>query len=182
MKNKSLKAEPFIISVVATKSGTGKTTLIESLVRILKSRGYTVGVLKHNVHRLVMDKEGKDSYKFQDAGADNVIVSSSTKLVMMKFLKEREPVEDIIKMFGDMDIIIIEGFKDNKYPKIEVHRSVVDTNLLIHSEDFKKETFIALASDEFLDVNVPVLNLNDYEAIADFIENAKRFKEDENYG
>ncbi|MGE5629171.1 MAG: molybdopterin-guanine dinucleotide biosynthesis protein B [Solirubrobacterales bacterium] len=176
MTNKSLKAEPFIISVVATKSGTGKTTLIESMVRILKSRGYTVGVLKHNVHRLIMDKEGKDSYRFSDAGADNVIVSSSTKLVMIKALKERESVENIIKMFGNMDIIFIEGFKDNKFSKIEVHRRGVDTRLLMDSWDFNKDTFIALASDEALDKCIPVLDLNDYEAIADFIENIKMFQ------
>lgn len=161
-----------IISIIATKSGAGKTTLIEALIKIFKSRNYTIGVLKHNAHKFQIDKEGKDSYRFTEAGADNVIVSSSEKLAMVQLLKEEKAMEEIINLFDDLEIVLIEGFKNrsNTYPKIEVHRKGIDNDLLCKNPNYNIANFIAVASDEKIDVNIPVLNLNDAVSIADFIE------------
>ncbi|GAA0116433.1 molybdopterin-guanine dinucleotide biosynthesis protein B [Clostridium senegalense] len=172
MENLSLnkKVYPKIISIVATKSGTGKTTLIEKLIPILKEKNRKVGVLKHDAHKFEMDKEGKDTYRFAQAGADNVIISSSTKLAMIQTLKEERTIEDILPLFKDVDLIIIEGFKNNRYPKIEVHRNVVDNNFLYNNLNFKKDTFIAVASDEELDTDIKVLDINNPMEVVKFIE------------
>ncbi|MBU3109972.1 molybdopterin-guanine dinucleotide biosynthesis protein B [Clostridium lacusfryxellense] len=163
--------QTLILSIVATKSNTGKTTLIEKLIIKLKLRNYSVGVLKHDAHKFDIDKEGKDSFKFSAAGADNVIISSSNKLAMIKKLRAEVPIDEILLLFKDIDIILIEGYKNNNYPKIEVHRKCVDSNLLCTSSNYKLSEFIALASDEELDVGIPLLDLNDIDTICDFIEN-----------
>lgn len=165
------KEKPSILSIVATKSGMGKTTLIERLIGILKKRGYSVGVLKHDAHNFEIDKRGKDSYKFTEAGADNVIISSRKKIAMVRQLKEELPVEEIIKLFGNVDIIIIEGFKNNNFPKIEVHRKEIDSELLYNNAKFNTATFIAIASDEDIKADIQVLDINDYISIAEFIIN-----------
>lgn len=164
------KQKPVIISIIATKSGMGKTTLVESLIKIFKSRNHTIGILKYDVKKFEIDKEGKDSYRFSEAGADNVIIASSKKLAMIQSLKGEKTIEEIVNLFGDLDIVLIEGFKNNIYPKIEVHRKDVDSNLLCKNSDFSISNLMAVASDEKLDVNIPILNLNDTVAIADFIE------------
>lgn len=167
---------PKVISVVATKSGTGKTTLIEGLIQILKNRDYKVGVLKHDAHKFDMDKKGKDSYRFAEAGADNVIVASPEKLAMIQILKEERTIEDILPLFQGVDIVIVEGFKNNNYPKIEVHRKEVDDKLLYNDKNFNTSSFVAIASNENLTVNIPVLNINDIYEVADFIENILKYK------
>ncbi|WP_411683084.1 molybdopterin-guanine dinucleotide biosynthesis protein B [Clostridium thailandense] len=164
------KQKTTIISVIATKSGMGKTTLIEALIKIFKSRNYTVGILKYDVKKFEIDKEGKDSYKFSKAGADNVIIASAEKLAMIQVLKEKKTIEEIVDIFGNLDIVLIEGFKNNVYPKIEVHRKDIDNNLLCRRPDFSAFNFKAVASDEKLAIDIPVLNLNDVVSIADFIE------------
>lgn len=174
------KKENIVISIVASKSNTGKTTLIEKLIKIFKEKNYSVGVLKHDVHKLDIDKKGKDSYRFTQAGADNVIISSPEKLAMIKTLKQELEIEEILKYFGSLDIVLIEGFKNNNYPKIEVHRRDSDNKLLCEDSNLNISTFIAVASDEELDINVPILDLNDVNSIANFIEdkyiNIKRVK------
>ncbi len=164
------KKENLVVAIVSTQSNTGKTTLIEGLIKIFKQRNYSVGVLKHDAHKFDIDKEGKDSYRFTQAGADNVIISSSEKLAMIKIIKHELEIEDIIKYFADLDIVLIEGFKNNKYPKIEVHRRNVDDKLLCRDSNLNISTFIAIASDEELSINIPILDLNDINSIANFIE------------
>lgn len=164
------KEKPVVISIVSTKSGTGKTTLIEALIKIFKNKNYTIGILKHDAHKFEIDKEGKDSYRFSQAGADNVIIASSEKLAMVQMLKQEKSVEEIINLFGDLDIVLVEGFKSNDYPKIEVHRKGVDDNLLCKNPNYNIDTFMAVASDENLDIDIPILDLNDIFSIADFIE------------
>lgn len=164
------KKENLVLSIVASKSNTGKTTLIEELIKIFKERNYSIGVLKHDAHTFDIDKKGKDSYKFTQAGADNVIISSPEKLAMIQTLKQELEIKEILKYFGNLDIVLIEGFKNNNYPKIEVHRRAVDNNLLCEDSNFNISTFIAVASDEKLDINIPLLDLNDANSIANFIE------------
>lgn len=162
--------KPYVISIVSTKSGMGKTTLIEALVKIFKDKNYKVGVLKHDAHRFEIDKEGKDSWRFTKAGADNVIISSSEKLAMIRKLEKQIEVKDMLYLFDDVDLVLIEGFKDNPYDKIEVHRKEVDDVLLCKNNNYDSKTFIAIATNEKVD-GILNLDLNDVNAIADFIEN-----------
>lgn len=165
---------PAIVSISA-KSGTGKTTLVVKLIAELKQRGYRVGAIKHDTHNFSMDREGKDSWRFTEAGADTMMVTSSEKLAIIKQNPERRepPVrESIERYFSDMDIVLTEGFKKNDFPKIEVHRRERSTRLL-YRDDSYDPTLIAVASDSPLQIDVPVFDLNDAVSICDFIE--KRF-------
>jgi len=173
MENTSLNKhqDTLILSIVATKSNTGKTTLIEKLIKNLKLKNYSVGVLKHDAHKFDIDKEGKDSFKFSMAGADNVIISSFEKLAMIKKVEKEVPIDEILLLFKDIDIVLIEGYKNNNYPKIEVHRKGVDSNLLCKNPLYKFSQIIALASDEKIDVDIPLLDLNNVNSVCDFIEN-----------
>jgi len=160
---------PKNISFVA-KSGTGKTTLLEKVIIELKQRGYRVGVIKHDAHRFDIDHPGKDSYRLTAAGADTMLISSPSKLAVVKQHTESPPIEQLIATyFGDVDIILTEGFKKSGLPKIEVHRSDRSSTLLCRGEEHDP-TLLAVASDEPLEIDVPVLDLNNPVQVADFIE------------
>lgn len=178
MENLSLNKsnELKVISIVATKSGTGKTTLIEALIPILKEKNYNIGVLKHDAHKFEIDKEGKDSYRFVKAGADRMVISSKEKIAMIEKLKEEKDLEEILELFVGMDLVIIEGYKNNGYPKIEVHRKEVDQKLLCENESLDRTKFLAVATDEKLNLDIEQLDINDVNKIAEFIEDKIIFK------
>lgn len=178
MENSSLNksSELKVISIVATKSGTGKTTLIEALIPILKEKNYNIGVLKHDAHKFEIDKEGKDSYRFVKAGADRMVISSKEKIAMIEKLKEEKDLEEILELFVGMDLVIIEGYKNNGYPKIEVHRKEVDQKLLCENESLDRTKFLAVATDEKLNLDIEQLDINDMNKIAGFIEDKIIFK------
>ncbi len=158
-----------VVSFVA-KSGTGKTTLVEKLIREMKSRGYKIGALKHDAHRFEIDHEGKDSWRFTQAGADTTVVSSPEKMAMVKRYQVEPTVEDTLAAcFADVDIVLTEGFKRSSLPKIEIHRQECRRELLCRGE-FHDPSLIAVASDEPLELDVPLLDLDDIAALADFIE------------
>jgi len=157
------------VSFVA-KSGTGKTTLLEKVIYELKLRGYQVGVIKHDAHHFEIDHPGKDSYRMAAAGADTVLVSSPEKLALVKRHPVSPPVTQLIETyFGDMDIVLTEGFKLSDLPKIEVHRNERSETLLCRGTH-DDPTLIAVASDTTLDIDVPVLDLNSVTLITDFLE------------
>jgi molybdopterin-guanine dinucleotide biosynthesis protein MobB len=156
------------VSFVA-KSGTGKTTLLEKVIAELKARGYRVGVIKHDAHRFDIDHPGKDSYRLAAAGADTTLISSPEKLALVKKHRESPPIEELIATyFGDVDIVVTEGFKQSGMPKIELHRKERSDTLLCRGENHDP-TLIAIASDEPLEVDVPVLDLNDPGQVAEFV-------------
>ena len=158
-----------VVAFVA-KSNTGKTTLLEQVIRELKSRGYKLGVIKHDAHRFDIDHPGKDSYRLTAAGADTMLISSQEKLALVKRHQAAPPLEELIPTyFSDMDIVVTEGFKMSPVPKIEVHRQERSPTLLCRGEH-NDPNLIAIASDAELDVDVPVLDLNDPKGVADFIE------------
>lgn len=160
-----------VVSVVA-KSGTGKTTLLEKLIHNLKQKGYRVGAVKHDAHRFDIDREGKDSWRLTQAGADIMVISSPAKLAMVKqYTSDNEPgPADIVDAyFGDVDIVLTEGFKKNSLPKIEVHRRERSDSLLCRGE-INDPTLLAVASDETLDLDVPVFDINDIKGLCGFIE------------
>ncbi len=157
------------VSFVA-KSGTGKTTLLEKVITELKGRGYRVGAIKHDAHRFDIDHPGKDSYRITAAGADTMLITSPEKLAMVKRHAASPPLDELIAAyFGDVDIILTEGFKKSGLPKIEIHRKERSATLLCRGEE-NDPSLIAVASDEPLELDVPVLDINDAAAVAGFIE------------
>lgn len=158
-----------VVSFVA-KSGTGKTTLLEKVIVHLKERGYRLGVIKHDAHRFDIDHPGKDSYRLTAAGADTMLISSPEKLAIVKKHAQSPPVEELLATyFGDVDLVLTEGFKKSSMPKIEINRQERSATLMCRGEEHDP-TLVAVASDAKLELDVPVLDLNDAEAVADFIE------------
>ncbi|AJE02287.1 bifunctional molybdenum cofactor guanylyltransferase MobA/molybdopterin-guanine dinucleotide biosynthesis adaptor protein MobB [Geobacter pickeringii] len=157
------------VSFVA-KSGTGKTTLLEQVIMELKERGYRIGVIKHDAHRFDIDHPGKDSHRLTAAGADTMLISSPEKLAVVKKHPASPPIEELLETyFGDVDLVLTEGFKKSGLPKIEVHRKERSATLLCRGEEHDP-TLLAVASDEALELDVPVLDLNDPAQVAGFVE------------
>jgi molybdopterin-guanine dinucleotide biosynthesis protein MobB len=156
------------VSFVA-KSGTGKTTLLEKVIAELKARGYRVGAIKHDAHTFEIDYPGKDSHRLTVAGADTMLIASPDKLALVKRHPASPPIEELLDVyFGDVDIVITEGFKKSGLPKIEVHRKERSPTLLCRGAEHDP-TLLAVASDEPLELDVPVLDLNNPRQIADFV-------------
>jgi len=156
------------LSFVA-KSGTGKTTLLVELITELKHRGYRVGAIKHDAHRFEIDHEGKDSQRFTAAGADTMVITSANTIAMVKQIPAPQPIETVLaEYFGDVDLVLTEGFKLSGLPKIELHRAACGRPLLCRGEHHDPQ-LLAVASDTSLELDVPVLDLNAQAAIADFI-------------
>ncbi len=105
-------------------SGSGKTTLIEALIPILKGKGFKVAVIKHDAHQIEIDHEGKDTYRFSKAGADEVMISSKDRSF---YIRERErTLDEMIKDAGDMDIILVEGYKNADILKINMSTNTMN--------------------------------------------------------
>jgi molybdopterin-guanine dinucleotide biosynthesis adapter protein len=155
---------PHIISIVG-KSNSGKTTLIEKLLPELKRRGYKIGTIKHSHHAVEIDRKGKDSWRHMAAGAHTVVVASQGKMAMVKDVPQENP-DDLECYFSDMDLVITEGFKTGKWPKIEIFRSARNKNLLCVDDD----TLVAVVTDADIDLGVPLFGLEDIVEIVDFIE------------
>lgn len=155
---------------LAAFSGTGKTTLLVKLLAVLRARGYRVGVVKHAHHSFEIDKPGKDSYELRKAGAVQTLVGSRRRWALVaETEEEREPrLDDLLRHLDQdaLDFILVEGFKGERFPKIELHRPGLGHPLL-HPDD---DSIIAIASDAPLSMktSLPVLDLNQPEGIVDF--------------
>lgn len=161
--------KPPVVSFVA-KSNTGKTTLLEKVIAELKLRGYRVGVIKHDAHRFDIDHPGKDSYRLSAAGADSMLISSPEKLALVKRHASEPSLEELVsRYFTDVDIILTEGFRLSPLPKVELHRRERSDKLLCRGESHDP-TLIAVASDEPLELDVPLLDLNNTLDVVDFLE------------
>lgn len=170
LENKGGSMTPPVVSIVA-KSGTGKTTLLEKLIAEMKARGYRVGAVKHDAHSFSIDHEGKDSWRLTQAGADTMLITSPAQIAMVKKnpgVEEIPLAESIRTYFGDVDIVLTEGFKRSAMPKIEVHRRERSPALLCRGEEHDP-TLIAVASDEPLVLDVPVFDINDAQGLCDLI-------------
>ncbi len=155
-----------VVSFVAATSNSGKTTLIEKIVTILKSRGVRVAVVTHASAGFDLDKPGKDSWRFQQVGANPVVLVGPGKIVMMKNIDHEPSLADLAQMVGNVDIVIHEGFKRNAENKIEVFRYGFSGSRPLSLDD---ASFLALVSDRPFDVRIPRFDLNDAEGIADFL-------------
>lgn len=165
--NDSTPAAPAIITVVGF-SNSGKTTLIEKLLPELKRRGLKVGTVKHAHHGFSIDREGKDSWRHQQAGADMVAVAGPAKTAMI-IQSPLGRLEDIRHWMTGMDLIVAEGWKSERMPKIEVLRSAVHANpLFLEDPDlFALVTDVDLA--RHASGRLRVFGLEDIPALADLV-------------
>lgn len=155
---------------IAAWSGSGKTTLLKALIPVLCARGVRPGIIKHTHHNMDVDKPGKDSYELRKAGAAQTLVASQQRWALMTETPE-EPALDLAYLASRMDsskldIILVEGFKHELTAKIVLFRRAAGHGV---DELMLDEHVVAVASDIALNVSVPTLDLNDVEAIADFI-------------
>lgn len=161
------KTLPPIVTVVGY-SDAGKTTIIEKLVPELKRRGYRVGTVKHAAHGFAVDREGKDSWRHQKAGADIVAVAGPDKIAMVINTPD-ETLQTLRRMMTEVDLIVAEGFKSARMPKLEVLRQAVHANPLF----LEDPDLFALVTD--VGVPAPAANglsmfgLDDIPALADLI-------------
>jgi len=156
----------------AAYSGTGKTTLLIKLISIFKEQGLRIGVIKHAHHTFEIDYPGKDSYELRKSGASQVLIGSKKRwalLVETDKEEEEKPLEFHIKHLDadNLDLILVEGFKPEAIPKIELHRPSLKNPLLFP----KDSSIIAIATDDDKDLSttLPVFDINDTKSIAEFI-------------
>jgi len=161
---------------IAGWSGAGKTTLVTKLIPVLSERGIRVSTIKHAHHMFDPDQPGKDSYKHREAGAAEVLVSSSRRWALIhEHRGESEPtLETLLTRLEPADLVLVEGWKHGNHPKLEVYRPAVGKPLLVQEDS----SVIAVASDVPASaiqsispdpLVVPVLDINDVEMVGDFI-------------
>lgn len=145
----------------------GKTGLMERLVAEITGRGFSVSTVKHAHHTFDVDQPGKDSHRHRVAGASEVLLASGNRWALMHELRdEEEPtLEALLTQLAPVDLVLVEGYKRDRHPKVEAFR-VETGNPLIAPED---DTIRAVAADSAVKVDRPVFDLNDTGAIADFI-------------
>ena len=151
-------------------SGSGKTTLATQVAAVLTRRGLRVAALKDAHHGFDMDKPGKDSWRYREAGASQVIVRSDGRWAMLVETPTQASVDALLMRFTDVDVILVEGFKnEGAFPKIEVRRRAVSVS---HPRlSLTHDDVVAVATDETeSDARVSRLDINDIDAVADFIE------------
>jgi molybdopterin-guanine dinucleotide biosynthesis protein B len=153
-----------VISVVG-KSGVGKTTVLERIIREIKHRGYRVGTVKHDTHGFDVDKPGKDSWRHARAGSDAVVISGPRKMALIRQLDEEMPLDRIVPLMGDVDLVITEGYKGGEKPKIEVTRLERGTELLCQPEEL-----VGIMADYAVDMPVPQFGLEDTAGVVDLLE------------
>jgi molybdopterin-guanine dinucleotide biosynthesis protein B len=156
-------SHPPIIAVVG-RSGSGKTTLIEQLIPELRRRGRQVGAVKHTHHAFDLDPSGKDSWRLFHAGAPVVAFASAAQLVVMRHLGRELSLEEIVTRYlGDVELVLVEGYKELPLRKIEVVRT--GQELLCSLDDL-----IAVVSDDQRDLVVPTFRPADVGPLATFVE------------
>jgi molybdopterin-guanine dinucleotide biosynthesis protein B len=149
-------------------SGSGKTTLITKVLPRLIARGQRVSTLKHAHHGFDLDQPGKDSFMHRSAGATEVVISSAKRFAVLHELRD-EPewdLPDLLQKLSPVDLVLVEGFKRDAFPKLEIHRQQ-NGKPLLHPDD---PHIVAIASDTALpQAKVPVIGLDDIEGVADVL-------------
>ncbi|MGE5339105.1 MAG: molybdopterin-guanine dinucleotide biosynthesis protein B [Gemmatimonadota bacterium] len=148
-------------------SNTGKTTLIEKLIPLFIARGLTVSTVKNAHHGFDMDRPGKDSFRYREAGASQVLIATGLRWALLTETPQHAaPLEELLNLLAPCDLVIIEGFKSEGHiPRIEVRRTT-NTEPPIFPHD---PNVIAVAADHAVVTPLPLLDLNDAAKIADFI-------------
>lgn len=162
-----------LLAFCAWGSGAGKTTLLTQLIPALHQRGIRVSVIKHAHHTFDVDHPGKDSYKLREAGAVQTLLGSRQRWALMTELTHIEPPRqepDLSELLAQLDpsladLVLVEGFRQEPIPKIEVHRLSLRFPLMAGEDPH----IIAIATDAPVASALPVLDLNDPAAIAEFV-------------
>ena len=143
-------------------TGTGKTTIIEQVVKRLKTLGFKVAVIKHDAHDFEIDREGKDSWRFSKAGADITVINSANKTALIE--QRSLSLSYILSMIHDVDLVIVEGFNNEDLPQIGISRRATGRGFRLPMDQY-----IALITDEDTDSHLPVFLPDDSEGITGFI-------------
>lgn len=148
-------------------SGSGKTTLLTAIIPYFVARGLVVSTIKHAHHQFDIDRPGKDSWRHREAGASEVMVASSRRWAIMRELRgaPEPPLDELVAKMSPADLLLVEGFKFDPHPKLEVHRPSVGKPLLYPDDPH----IVAIASDEPLPSKLPLLPLGDPPSVAGFI-------------
>lgn len=146
------------------RSGVGKTTYLEKLIAELKGRGYRVGVIKHDIHGFEMDRPGKDTWRHAQAGADVVCISSFEKFALIKKMQRDMPLAEIVSRIDDVDIILVEGYKNHSARRVEIYRQAAGREPLNRPEDL-----FAAITDTPLYPDLPQFSLDAPAEFADFL-------------
>lgn len=146
-------------------SRAGKTTLIENIVPEFKARGHRVAVIKHALHGFIVDKKGKDSWRFSHAGADIVVLASKDRIYLVQQLAEETPLDQIISIFKEqVDLVLVEGYKRSSWPMIEIVRSSVNSRLIQRPEEL-----LAVVSDLQYELDIPQFFFEEVKSIINFL-------------
>ncbi|MGA8179290.1 MAG: molybdopterin-guanine dinucleotide biosynthesis protein B [Desulfobacterales bacterium] len=158
------KTTPPVVAVIG-HSGSGKTTFLEKLIPELTRRGLKVGSIKHDVHGFEMDRPGKDSWRHKHAGASATIISSPHQIGMVMDVEYDHQPDELLSLFNGMDIILTEGYKRSRIPKLEIFRAETTPEPLCKND----EKLIALITDAQIDLNVPIFSTTAVKKVADFL-------------
>ncbi len=116
-----MSSKDVTIISIAGKQNAGKTTLLKDLIPKLKEHGHRVGTLKYNIRKFDIDHEGKDTYKYSNSGADSVAISTQSEFVVMKKIANPLTLHEIIEAhFNDVDVVLVEGYREDGYPRIRI--------------------------------------------------------------
>ena len=160
---------------IAGWSGSGKTTLLENLIPQFTARGLKVSVIKHAHHGFDIDRPGKDSYRHREAGASEVLLACNDRWALMHERRDDGDVtlDELLSRLAPCDLVLIEGFKQEPVPKLEVYRPENGKPPLFPG----RPDIVAVASDAVFDSTLPTLPLNDIAAIADFVMTTLQLQE-----
>jgi len=155
-----------LFGVIGWKN-SGKTGLVERLVSEIAARGISVSTIKHAHQSFDIDRPGTDSDRHRQAGAREVLLSSRRRFALIHELRDEDelPLARLLEKLAPVDLVLVEGYKRDTHPKIEVHRAATGQPLIAPGDP----TVRAVASDTALDLDKPVFDLNDTRAIADFV-------------
>ena len=160
---------------IAGYSGAGKTTLLEKLIPQFTARGLRVSVIKHAHHGFDIDRPGKDSYRHREAGASEVLLSCNDRWALMRERRGGSDVtlDELLARLAPCDLVLVEGFKQEPIPKLEVYRPENGKPPLFP----ERSDIVAVASNVALATSLPRLALDDVAAIADFVMNTLQLQE-----
>ncbi len=154
-----------VITIVG-RSGSGKTTLLEKLIPELKRRGYRIGTVKHHSHAgFEIDQPGKDSWRHAQAGSQHVIIAAPEKIASYQFLEQELTLNEIVAQINDVDLILVEGYKQSGKPSIEIIRGELSMDLISTPEQL-----VAVVTNVILEISVPQFRFDDVQGIATLIE------------
>lgn len=154
-----------VVSFVG-RSGSGKTTFLERLIPAIQQRGYRVGCIKHDAHRFEVDYPGKDSWRLTQAGSQWVALANDTQVAMMGRVEHPPALDTLIGCFPEaVDLVLTEGYRLAKRPRIEIVRMARSSSPLVPLEEL-----LALVTDGVFDAPCPTFALDDTAGVADLIE------------